>query len=112
MGKRYQRGTVTVWSLGSWTGLPWLIALILLTELGSVRLGGERGAFWWTTFHFIGNPLACVLYSILTLAKTLRRRPLGAKILHVLPIVVPIGFLYLAVTGNTWWLEVLRVRFH
>lgn len=103
---------MTVWFLGGWTGLLWLIGIILLTELGGVRLGGDRGAFWWTTFHFIGNPLVCVAYSILTAVKAFQfRKSAGAKLFHMLPLAIPLGFVYLAFTGNTWWLEVLGVRF-
>jgi len=39
-----------------------LILIVVVTEFFPIKYCGDLGAFVWTTFHFIVNPISCLIY--------------------------------------------------
>ena len=96
---------------GGIVGFMLLAAAIAIDEVASVYLGGNLGAFLWTTFHFILNPILCVIYIVFTIVKGIRARSLKLGIVYLILILLALAYIYIAFTGNIWWPEFFGVDF-
>lgn len=100
-----------VYILGGISGIIILVSIILISELGAVQYGGDTGAFLWTTFHFVINPILSVAYIVLTITKWIRVKE-KARYLYTLGIAVALMYIYFSVSGNTLWLDLLGIDFN
>ncbi|MEN8135372.1 MAG: hypothetical protein ABFS18_07515 [Thermodesulfobacteriota bacterium] len=98
------------YTFGGISGVLILYAVVLFDELGSVLLGGDSGAFLWTTFHFVINPLLCSIYLILTVLKMINKKD-KYRWFSITGIALALFYLYIAVSGNTLWIDLLGIDF-
>lgn len=97
--------------MGGFSGLLILLIIILFDELVTVQCGGDAGAFLWTTFHFIVNPILCLIYIIVTIFKAIHTRS-KTRYFYPLGIAVAILYIYLSLTGSTFWLDFFNIDFN
>jgi hypothetical protein len=80
---------------GGISGACVLGLVILLDEGILVLCGGDLGAFLWTTFHFIFNPIFCLIYVILTVIKILRTEETRYRAIYSILILLAIAYIYI-----------------
>ena len=97
---------------GGGTGFALLAGTIALDEAVSVMLGGEIGAMLWILFHFVVNPTLCGLFIIFTVAKAALVRKPKVTMLYLAFVVAASAYIYVAVSGNIWWLEFFGIDFN
>lgn len=99
------------YTFGGISGILILSAIIIADELGAVQYGGDTGALLWTTFHFVINPLFCVIYIILTVLKGIHTKE-KIRLFYPLGIAVALFYLYISISGNIFWLELFGIDFN
>ena len=102
---------INKYTLGGISGILILCAIILVDEFFSVQYGGDCGAFLWTTFHFILNPIFCGIYIVLTGFKWSHSKE-RVRFLYVLGIAVALFYLYVSISGNTFWIDIFGINFN
>jgi len=84
---------------------------VMVTEYGPLFLNKGTGAFIWTTFHFIINPILGVIICILLICHVLLQKQLQPKIMSTLAMLFPILVIYVGFSGNIWFVEMLGINF-
>ncbi len=96
---------------GGWSGSFILLLVFLITEIGSSIIGGDWGAFLYVTFHFILIPFFGVCVLGITMIKAYKAQKQLPKVVTFLSIVIPLGILYITITGSTWLTNFLKINF-
>ena len=102
----------TIYILGGWSGSLILAFLLLVTEVSLHFIGGDWGAFLFVTFHFVLLPVMSVIVLLITGFKIYKMQERMQKIMTLMSISIPLGILYISVTGNTFLMEVLQIDFN
>lgn len=86
-----------------------LIFWVLFSEYASMFIGGNLGAFLYTTFHFIVNPLLGLSIAIFIIWHSLQQPK--QKYLFLLSAIVPIAVTYIGISGDLWLTDLLGINF-
>lgn len=89
-----------------------LIAVLICSELISVILGGDWGSLLWVTFHFVLNPILCIIYVLLVVIKFSKKNSMFDNLLCIPFILLAIFYLYIAFTGRVEWVEIFGINFN
>lgn len=89
-----------------------LLIIYISSEKICETIGGDTGAFLYTTNHFILMPILSIIL-LAFLAILFSRKPLttGASWL-ALSATVPLGILFIAITGNPIMFRILNINFN
>ena len=100
-------------TFGGISGALILCFIIVSDEVLSAFYGGDLGAFLWTTFHFILNPVLCFIYIIISVVKGFRikRKSYRIRAVYLLLVLLAISYIYIAFSGNTTWPKMLGINF-
>ena len=99
------------YAFGGVSGFCVLCILILVSEFGAIIYGGDVGSLLWTTFHFVVNPILCVIYTVITVYKYLSSKR-KVRFLYIACVVVALLYIFVSVSGNTAWLDILNIDFN
>jgi hypothetical protein len=94
-----------------WQRFPILVAFVLINELTTGMFRNDFGAMLWVLFHFFVNPICCLLYIVFTIVKIKRSNSLKNYLWDMLSIFIAIWFIYIAISGNIAWVEMLGIDF-
>jgi uncharacterized membrane protein YagU involved in acid resistance len=83
---------------------------VLASEYGTASISGDLGAFIWTSFHFILNPILGLLLSIFLVWAAIKQDQLHAKIFSLISTALPLFISYAGFTGNIWFVELLGIN--
>lgn len=97
---------------GGWSGSFILVIALLLTEIGSYIIGGDWGSFLFATFHFILIPAFSMLVLCITMIKVYKMQRLLSRIVTFLSVIIPLGILYITITGSTVLIKFLNINFN
>jgi hypothetical protein len=100
-----------LWWLVGWPGAIVLLSVCVIFEIICIRIiGGDAGAFWFVTWHFILAPLLAGFAAILTIGAVTKAMSMRAKLTMIVSLVVPILIIMGAVTGDLGMLRFLSFR--
>ena len=85
---------------------------VLATEYGPLFLAADIGAFLWTTFHFIINPILGVVISLFLIWHALSQKQLQPKVISIAAILFPLLVCYVGFSGNIWFVELMGINFN
>jgi len=83
---------------------------VLASEHFAAFWGGNAGAFLWTTFHFIINPIFGLILSIIIVSAALKQDRIYWKILSIIVIAIPLSVGFFGITGNIWFVKFLGIN--
>jgi hypothetical protein len=96
-----------IYFFGGISGGLVLVLCIPLVEILCIKLGGNFGDFLWTTFHFIVNPILCLIYIAITIAKAFRIKKTELIALYFTFMLLALLYIFVAVTGNITWAKMI-----
>lgn len=92
-------------------GITALLGWVLLTEIGSSIIGGDLGSFLYVTFHFVANPIICLVVIIMAIWHGIKSETIIIKTLDFIVCVIPAAVIHSGITGSFWLSDLLRVSF-
>ena len=85
---------------------------VLVAEYGPLLLSKGPGAFLWTTFHFIVNPILGVIIFLFLIWHALSQKQLQPKVLSIAVMFFPLLVCYVGFSGNIWFVELMGINFN
>lgn len=84
---------------------------VLISEFGTMIIGGDIGSFLYVTFHFILNPFIGIIVLAFAVWHSYRTDKVFVKLVDIIVCTFPVFITYTGFTGSLWLTEVLGITF-